>query len=330
MLVLNAGIFPSSEPLQDIAADAWQRIMSVNVEAPLRICSVPSAARAAPRGGRIVVIGSKNVPAPGPGAGAYSASKAALNQLARVAALEWGKDGIRINRCTRLRSTTPALWTDEVLGCARQGLQPDVEQYKKKTCSRPRCPRSDVAELAAEMCGRCSPRPPPRRCRSTAATSASSDGKSSRSAGRATASSSSTSASCPTRRSYVTCRTAREVQTRSATWSCAARRRSAALQPLGCRSIKARPNVEFWRKAGPTAVNLSGARPHEEARRPRARGPAIFARTSPPTAPWALGAELIPGQARAHDPLQRRRAATAGYGTALGVIRRPRSTRRSR
>ena len=45
----------------------------------------------------MVVIGSKNVPAPGPGAAAYSASKAALNQLARIAALEWGADGIRIN-----------------------------------------------------------------------------------------------------------------------------------------------------------------------------------------------------------------------------------------
>src|SRR2546422_8392653 len=58
------------------------------------VCSSDLAAQ---RGGRIVVIGSKNVPAPGPGAAAYSASKAALNQLARVAALEWAKDGIRIN-----------------------------------------------------------------------------------------------------------------------------------------------------------------------------------------------------------------------------------------
>jgi NAD(P)-dependent dehydrogenase (short-subunit alcohol dehydrogenase family) len=41
----------------------------------------------APRGGRAVVVGSKNVPAPGPGAAAYSASKAAVTQLARVAAV---------------------------------------------------------------------------------------------------------------------------------------------------------------------------------------------------------------------------------------------------
>ena len=35
-----------------------------------------------------IVIMSKNVPAPGPGAAFYSASKAALNQLAPVAALD--------------------------------------------------------------------------------------------------------------------------------------------------------------------------------------------------------------------------------------------------
>src|SRR2546425_6150287 len=72
--------------------------MAVNVEANLALMQMcHPLLKLALRGGRIVVIGSKNVPAPGPGAAAYSASKAALNQLARVAALEWAKDGIRIN-----------------------------------------------------------------------------------------------------------------------------------------------------------------------------------------------------------------------------------------
>ena len=50
-----------------------------------------------PNGGNVIVVGSKNVAAPGPGAAAYSASKAALNQLARVVALEWASSGIRVN-----------------------------------------------------------------------------------------------------------------------------------------------------------------------------------------------------------------------------------------
>ena len=63
----------------------------------------------------MVVIGSKNVPAPGPGAAAYSASKAALNQLARVAALEWGGDGIRVNVVHPNAVFDTGIWTDEVL-----------------------------------------------------------------------------------------------------------------------------------------------------------------------------------------------------------------------
>ena len=45
----------------------------------------------------MVIIGSKNVPAPGPGASAYSVAKAGLTQLARVAAMELASDGIRVN-----------------------------------------------------------------------------------------------------------------------------------------------------------------------------------------------------------------------------------------
>ncbi|HEU4350419.1 MAG TPA: bifunctional aldolase/short-chain dehydrogenase, partial [Burkholderiales bacterium] len=115
MLVLNAGIFPSSEPLQEVAADTWKQTMTVNVEAPLRILQLCHPLLClAPNGGRIVVIGSRNVPAPGPGAAAYSASKAALNQVARVAALEWAKDGIRINSLHPDAVYDTGLWTPEL------------------------------------------------------------------------------------------------------------------------------------------------------------------------------------------------------------------------
>ena len=154
MLVLNAGIFPKSEPLQSIAADDWQRAMSVNVEAPLRILQLcHPLLRLAPRGGRIVVIGSRNVPAPGPGAAAYSASKAALNQVARVAALEWAKDGIRINSLHPDAVYDTGLWTAELLAARAKAYNMTVEQYKKKNLLRTEVASRDVAELAAEMCG---------------------------------------------------------------------------------------------------------------------------------------------------------------------------------
>ncbi len=101
MLVLNAGIFPATQAHRRISRaengacadrDQRQRTPILRSCRPAIRCS-----SSRPRGGRVVVIGSKNVPAPGPGAAAYSASKAALTQLARVAALEWGADGIRVN-----------------------------------------------------------------------------------------------------------------------------------------------------------------------------------------------------------------------------------------
>jgi rhamnose utilization protein RhaD (predicted bifunctional aldolase and dehydrogenase)/NAD(P)-dependent dehydrogenase (short-subunit alcohol dehydrogenase family) len=154
MLVLNAGIFPSSQAIQDIAAESWRSAMTVNVEANLLVMQAcHPLLKLAPRGGRIVVVGSKNVPAPGPGAAAYSASKAALNQLARVAALEWGKDGIRINTLHPNAVYDTALWTDEVLASRAKAYNLTVEQYKRNNLLRTEVASRDVAELAAEMCG---------------------------------------------------------------------------------------------------------------------------------------------------------------------------------
>jgi rhamnose utilization protein RhaD (predicted bifunctional aldolase and dehydrogenase)/NAD(P)-dependent dehydrogenase (short-subunit alcohol dehydrogenase family) len=154
MVVLNAGIFPSSQPLQEVAADTWKQTMTVNVEAPLRILQLcHPMLRLAPKGGRIVVIGSRNVPAPGPGAAAYSASKAALNQVARVAALEWAKDGIRINSLHPDAVYDTGLWTPELLAARAKAYNMTVEQYRRKNLLKTEVASRDVAELAAELCG---------------------------------------------------------------------------------------------------------------------------------------------------------------------------------
>jgi len=154
MLVLNAGIFPPSAPIERITPESWRSAMAVNVEANLVLLQACHALlKCALRGGRVVVIGSKNVPAPGPGAAAYSASKAALNQLARVAALEWGKDGIRINSLHPNAVYDTALWTDEVLASRAAAYNLTVEQYKTNNLLKTEVAAKDVAELAAEVCG---------------------------------------------------------------------------------------------------------------------------------------------------------------------------------
>ena len=108
--------FPSSQRIDALPLSDWRRVMDINLDANLALLSAAlSAAQVRAEGGRVVVIGSKNVPAPGPGAAAYSASKAAVNQLARVAALEWGGDGIRVNIVHPNAVFDTGIWTEDVL-----------------------------------------------------------------------------------------------------------------------------------------------------------------------------------------------------------------------
>jgi NAD(P)-dependent dehydrogenase (short-subunit alcohol dehydrogenase family) len=154
MLVLNAGIFPGGSGIANLDDTAWRNVMNVNLDSNLMLLrECHPLLKLAPRGGRVAVIGSKNVPAPGPGAAAYSASKAALTQLARVAALEWGADNIRVNTLHPNAVFDTAIWSDEVLAsrAAHYGLT--VGQYKRNNILQIEVTSRDVAALAAELCG---------------------------------------------------------------------------------------------------------------------------------------------------------------------------------
>ncbi|MBI3939139.1 MAG: bifunctional aldolase/short-chain dehydrogenase [Betaproteobacteria bacterium] len=154
MLVLNAGIFPGGRPIAALRHEDWRKVMQVNLDADLTLMrECHPLLKLAPKGGRMVVIGSKNVPAPGPGAAAYSASKAALTQLARVAALEWGADGIRVNVLHPDAVFDTGIWTDEVLKARAAHYGMTVEEYKRRNVLKTEVMSRDVAELAAEMCG---------------------------------------------------------------------------------------------------------------------------------------------------------------------------------
>jgi rhamnose utilization protein RhaD (predicted bifunctional aldolase and dehydrogenase)/NAD(P)-dependent dehydrogenase (short-subunit alcohol dehydrogenase family) len=154
MLILNAGIFPVGKEISGLGTDTWRKVMSVNLDASfvmMRECH--PLLKVAPKGGRVVVIGSKNVSAPGPGASAYSASKAAVNQLARVAALEWGVDRIRVNSIHPNMVFDTALWTKEILESRARNYGLSVEEYKTNNILSVEITSRDVAMLAAELCG---------------------------------------------------------------------------------------------------------------------------------------------------------------------------------
>ena len=154
MVVLNAGMFPGGTHIADLKTEDWQQVLRVNLDANLALMreSYPLL-RLAPNGGRMVVMGSKNVLAPGAGAAAYSASKAALTQLMRIAAFEWGGDGIRINALHPDAVFDTGIWTEEVLQARATHYGMSVEEYKTRNVLKVEVTSRDVAELSAEMCG---------------------------------------------------------------------------------------------------------------------------------------------------------------------------------
>jgi rhamnose utilization protein RhaD (predicted bifunctional aldolase and dehydrogenase)/NAD(P)-dependent dehydrogenase (short-subunit alcohol dehydrogenase family) len=154
MLVLNAGVFPAGTPIESLDQAEWRRVFSVNLDANLTLMrQCYPLLKLAPKGGRVVVIGSKNVAAPGPGAAAYSASKAALTQLARVAALEWGAAGVRVNILHPNAVFDTGIWTDDVLKARAASYGLSVDDYKRNNILKTEVTSTDVGELAAEMCG---------------------------------------------------------------------------------------------------------------------------------------------------------------------------------
>jgi NAD(P)-dependent dehydrogenase (short-subunit alcohol dehydrogenase family) len=97
IVVVNAGI-PMVSFLKDIDLEAFRKLEKVNVEGAL--LTLAEAARifiAQGIGGDIIIISTKNVPAPGAGFGAYSATKAACHQLGRIASIELAQYGVRVN-----------------------------------------------------------------------------------------------------------------------------------------------------------------------------------------------------------------------------------------
>jgi rhamnose utilization protein RhaD (predicted bifunctional aldolase and dehydrogenase)/NAD(P)-dependent dehydrogenase (short-subunit alcohol dehydrogenase family) len=154
MVVLNAGIFPKGKKVSKLPLQEWRDVFSVNLDANLNILrAVFPLLQTAPNNGRVVIIGSKNVSAPGPGAAAYSASKAALNQLMRVLSMEWGEYGIRLNTIHPNAVFDTGIWTEEVLVSRAKQYNLTVDEYKTNNLLGVEVNSKDVSELAAEMCG---------------------------------------------------------------------------------------------------------------------------------------------------------------------------------
>jgi NAD(P)-dependent dehydrogenase (short-subunit alcohol dehydrogenase family) len=153
IVVINAGIAMVSQ-LKETDLEAFRRLEKVNVEGALLTLSATAHHFILQgTGGDIVIVSTKNVPSPGAGFGAYSATKAACHQLGRIASIELAPHGVRVNMVApdavfsegRFKS---GLWEEvgpdrmRARGLDEQGLQ---EYYRNRNLLKARVTGRHVA-----------------------------------------------------------------------------------------------------------------------------------------------------------------------------------------
>jgi NAD(P)-dependent dehydrogenase (short-subunit alcohol dehydrogenase family) len=98
ILVNKAGISPYYKRIEHVTADEWDSVVDVNLRGSY-FCAAEVARRMLESGrpGSIINISSVAGAVPVERLGVYSATKAGLEQLTKVMALEWASRGIRVN-----------------------------------------------------------------------------------------------------------------------------------------------------------------------------------------------------------------------------------------
>lgn len=95
IMVNNAGV-QTWKPLLELAEAEWDRVIATNLKGTF-LCTQRAARMMLDRGGAIINIGSGCNKWPFPNLVDYTASKGGIEQFTKVAAVELGKHGIRVN-----------------------------------------------------------------------------------------------------------------------------------------------------------------------------------------------------------------------------------------
>jgi rhamnose utilization protein RhaD (predicted bifunctional aldolase and dehydrogenase)/NAD(P)-dependent dehydrogenase (short-subunit alcohol dehydrogenase family) len=151
ILVSNAGSFPASNVLENTSDADWHSALGVNLDSHFKVLREASPYLRAGIDPAVVVVASKNVLAPGPGAGPYSVAKAALTQLARVAALELAEHQVRVNVLHPDAIFDTGIWTDEVLAERAKNYGISVAEYKKRNLLGKELSSADVARAVVAL-----------------------------------------------------------------------------------------------------------------------------------------------------------------------------------
>jgi len=121
ILVNNAGIYPVG-PTDALPDDVLDAVLRTNIRAPHILVGALAPAMAARGGGAIVNIGSWMSRVGVPFTALYPATKAAIEQLTRAWAAEYGPRGVRVNTIAPGATATPGNERDaEALAAMTRG-----------------------------------------------------------------------------------------------------------------------------------------------------------------------------------------------------------------
>ena len=152
IIVANAGIFKSGEYIEDLL-ESWDLHIKINLTATQRFLKFSIPYLKEGTDASIIIIGSRNYAAPGPGAAAYSVTKAGVTQLARVAALELAPFGVRVNIIHPDAVFDTEIWSDEALEKSAKRYNMTVQEYKTKNLLSTEITSPGVAALVSTVAG---------------------------------------------------------------------------------------------------------------------------------------------------------------------------------
>ena len=135
MLVFNAGIFPGGRNIAGPGPTRNGGASMRSTSTPMSHCcaSATRSCKLAPGGGRVVVIGSKNVPAPGPGRGGVFRLQGCAHAACPCRRAGMGRRKASASTSsTRTRCSTPESGPKRCSSSRAAHYDLSVEEYKKK------------------------------------------------------------------------------------------------------------------------------------------------------------------------------------------------------
>jgi NAD(P)-dependent dehydrogenase (short-subunit alcohol dehydrogenase family) len=165
LIILNAGVAHVSA-ITEMSLESFRKLEKINIEGMLLMLAESARFfKLQGTGGDIVMVSTKNVFAPGARFGAYSATKAAGHQLARIASQEFAEMDVRVNMVApdavfSHGSRKSGLWSE--IGpdrMAARGLSPEglEEYYRNRNLLKARVTARHVAKAVLYFATRQSP-----------------------------------------------------------------------------------------------------------------------------------------------------------------------------